>query len=47
MEPQYIPGQCSCPDCSGEEKSIGVAGLLRGSGIALEPEDLDRKKRHK
>jgi len=47
MEPQYIPDRCDCIDCSGEEKSTGVAGLIQGSGIALEPEDLDRKKRHK
>ncbi len=47
MEPQYMPEQCNCPDCSGEERSIGVAGLLQGSGIALEPEGLDRKKRYK
>ena len=47
MEPRYLPEKCSCPDCSGKQKSIGVAGLLQGSGIALEPEDLERKKRRK
>lgn len=47
MEPRYLPEKCSCPDCSGRQESIGVAGLLQGSGIALEPEDLERKKRRK
>jgi lysine 2,3-aminomutase len=46
-EPRYLPEKCNCPDCRDKQKSIGVAGLLQGSGIALEPEDLDRKKRRK
>jgi lysine 2,3-aminomutase len=47
MEPRYLPGKCSCPDCRDKQESIGVAGLLQGSGIALEPGDLERKKRRK
>lgn len=47
MEPRYLPEKCSCPDCRDKQESIGVAGLLQGSGIALEPEDLERKKRRK
>ncbi|HZX46815.1 MAG TPA: lysine 2,3-aminomutase [Clostridia bacterium] len=47
MEPRYLPEKCSCPDCRDKQESIGVAGLLQGSGIALEPGDLERKKRRK
>ncbi|HQA47125.1 MAG TPA: lysine 2,3-aminomutase [Bacillota bacterium] len=47
MEPRYLPEKCGCPDCRDKQESIGVAGLLQGSGIALEPEDLERKKRRK
>jgi len=47
MEPDYSAQSCDCPDCRGDRQVTGVAGLLEGSGIALEPEELERKKRHR
>jgi len=42
----YVPG-CNCEVCSGEKKvkKVGVAGLLNGQQMALEPEGLERKIR--
>ncbi|WP_129599219.1 lysine 2,3-aminomutase [Anaerophilus nitritogenes] len=46
-EPSPYKDTCHCPVCSGEKqhKITGVAGLLQGNQVALEPTDLDRKKR--
>ena len=43
----YVPG-CNCAVCRGEIKvnKVGVAGLLNGQQISLEPEGLARKKRN-
>ncbi|SEF93837.1 L-lysine 2,3-aminomutase [Caloramator fervidus] len=43
---EYIPS-CNCEICKGErqEKIIGVAGLLQGNQLSLEPEGLERKQR--
>lgn len=46
LEPQYLPSQCSCPDCRDGATDTGVAGLMQGKDIALEPANLDRKRRH-
>lgn len=42
----YTPG-CNCEICKGEKeyKLTGVAGLIQGNQIALEPESLPRKQR--
>ncbi len=42
----YVPG-CKCEVCRGDKvvNKVGVAGLLNGQQIALEPEGLERKKR--
>lgn len=44
----YTPG-CNCEVCRGEKKAelMGVAGLLNGQRISLEPENLPRKLRVK
>ena len=50
-EPEEYKNNCQCPVCRGEEKSelIGVASLLAGQQITLEPEGLlrNRRKNHK
>jgi len=46
-EPKAYDEECSCPACKGEkeQKMTGVAGLLQGNQLALEPSDLERRKR--
>ena len=48
-EPQYDKQPCTCPVCTGkkEHKLTGVAGLLQGDDIALEPTKLARNDRAK
>ena len=46
-EPTDYKDDCNCEECQKAEKSSGVASLLRGDQLSLEPENLDRKKRHK
>ena len=43
----HTPG-CNCDVCTGKKKvhKVGVAGLLNGEGMALEPVGLERNKRH-
>ena len=43
----YTPG-CSCDVCTGKKTvhKVGVAGLLNGEGMALEPVGLERNQRH-
>ena len=43
----YVPG-CNCEVCRGEKivHKVGVAGLLNGQQISLEPEGLARKQRN-
>ncbi|MDR2651379.1 MAG: lysine 2,3-aminomutase [Prevotellaceae bacterium] len=43
-EPTDYKEECHCNDCSGKTKE-GVAGLLNGNGLSLEPAALERKKR--
>lgn len=42
-EPSDYKNECHCEDCKPTEE--GVAALLRGDGLSLEPEGLSRKKR--
>lgn len=46
-EPDEYTPSCNCEVCSGEReaKLIGVAGLLQGNQLSLEPEGLERKQR--
>ncbi|QUH19804.1 lysine 2,3-aminomutase [Alkaliphilus sp. B6464] len=46
-EPDKYKDKCSCPVCSGEKevKLHGVAGLVQGNGISLEPAQLERHNR--
>jgi len=46
-QPEPYKESCSCPVCKGEKehKLTGVAGLLQGNQVALEPGDLERHKR--
>jgi lysine 2,3-aminomutase len=43
-EPDNYKNECHCDDCTSTEE--GVAALLRGDKLSLEPEGLTRKKRH-
>lgn len=43
-EPDTYKNECHCEDCTSTEE--GVAALLRGDRLSLEPEGLSRKKRH-
>lgn len=43
-EPETYKNECHCEDCTSKEE--GVAALLRGDKLSLEPEGLTRKKRH-
>ena len=46
-EPEEYKSECNCPVCRGEEKvkMIGVASLLAGQQMTLEPEGLLRNRR--
>ncbi len=44
-EPSEYKNECNCPDCSENAKVEGVASLLRGQRLAIEPEVLMRKLR--
>lgn len=48
-EPTDTEHECHCPVCRGERehKFSGVAGLLQGNDIALEPAKLERRERAK
>jgi len=44
-EPTEYSNECNCDDCKDVLKSDGVASLLRGEQLSLEPENLARKNR--
>ena len=44
-EPEHYVDECHCEDCQNVPKSGGVASLLRGERLVIEPEDLERKQR--
>ena len=47
-EPREYHEECQCPECQAEKHHTeGVASLLAGNQMALEPNELDRKKRHR
>jgi lysine 2,3-aminomutase len=48
-EPKNVDMECMCDVCQGKKKShlSGVASLLAGEKLALEPTDLERKNRGK
>lgn len=45
-EPKNYVNDCTCEECKKKGEAEGVAGLLRGDRLSLEPGDLTRKKRH-
>ena len=45
-EPTEYHNDCHCPDCESKYKEVGVAGLLHGDDLSMEPEGLARKKRN-
>jgi lysine 2,3-aminomutase len=45
-EPLDYKSDCNCDKCCPEEKPEGVAGLLAGNGVTIEPCRLSRKERH-
>ena len=47
-EPREYHEECQCPECQAEKHHTeGVASLLAGNQMALEPMELERKKRHR
>lgn len=46
-EPEHYEETCNCEVCRGErtKKLVGVAGLLEGQALSMEPKDLERSKR--
>src|SRR5574344_1287443 len=45
-EPDDYKDECHCEKCQQQIHAEGVASLLRGEQLALEPQNLERKKRH-
>lgn len=45
-EPDNYVSHCECPDCKSGKKVEGVASLLNGDRLAIEPSHLTRKERH-
>ncbi len=47
-QPTNYKSDCKCDVCTGKVKvkKVGVAGLLEGDRMAMEPADLERNKRH-
>ena len=45
-EPTDYVEECQCEKCRQHPHADGVASLLRGEHLSLEPQDLERKKRH-
>ncbi|MBI9059568.1 MAG: lysine 2,3-aminomutase [Labilibaculum sp.] len=46
-EPTHYDNKCACPDCTMNEKHEGVASLLHGDRLSIEPDHLARKDRNK
>lgn len=44
-EPETYKNECNCPDCDTQYQEDGVASLLHGKKLSLEPENLARKNR--
>ncbi len=45
-EPEEYKSECTCEDCKSASFEDGVAGLMHGSQISLEPQKLSRKMRN-
>ncbi len=45
-QPLHYDDNCTCKHCDPKRTKGGVAGLLAGEQLALEPSELERKKRH-
>jgi lysine 2,3-aminomutase len=45
-EPYEYHQECHCKDCENHYKEVGIAGLLHGNGISIEPSNLSRKIRN-
>jgi len=46
-EPTDYINECKCNDCKDVIQNEGVAALLRGDQLSLEPQNLSRRKRHR
>ncbi|MGQ1910900.1 lysine 2,3-aminomutase [Marinifilum sp. RC60d5] len=46
-EPEHYDNKCTCPDCTNDKKREGVASLLHGDQLSIEPDHLARKERNK
>ncbi|PCH70844.1 MAG: lysine 2,3-aminomutase [Bacteroidales bacterium] len=46
-EPKHYEDNCTCPECTMDEKREGVASLLHGDQLSIEPDHLARKDRNK
>jgi lysine 2,3-aminomutase len=44
-EPMDYENKCNCPDCQKNDKLEGVASLLKGQRLSIEPEVYERKTR--
>jgi lysine 2,3-aminomutase len=45
-EPSDYKDECYCEECEKVRKTEGVAELLKGTRLSIEPNDLDRKNRN-
>ncbi|RKD96062.1 lysine 2,3-aminomutase [Marinifilum flexuosum] len=45
-EPTHYEGNCTCPECLNDKRE-GVASLLHGEKLSIEPDHLARKERNK
>lgn len=46
-EPADYKDECHCEECEKNFKTEGVASLLKGDHLSLEPQELERRKRHR
>ncbi len=46
-EPETYVDECNCEECKKMTKNEGVASLLEGEKLSLEPQGLSRNKRHR
>jgi lysine 2,3-aminomutase len=45
-EPEHYDNKCNCPDCKANKEIEGVASLLEGQHLSIEPSNLLRKSRN-
>jgi len=46
-EPTHYEDKCTCPECAMDDHREGVASLLHGEKLSIEPDHLARKERNK